>query len=43
MTNNIHTIATDRAAWERTLERQANAWLAARAQDEATSPRAFLV
>ncbi|QWC56490.1 hypothetical protein F7D01_04735 [Erythrobacter sp. 3-20A1M] len=43
MTDNIHTIATDLAAWERTLERQANAWLAARERDETTCPRVFLV
>lgn len=42
MTDNIHTIATDLAAWERSLERQANAWLAARARDETTCPRTFL-
>lgn len=43
MTDNIHTIATDLAAWERTLERQANAWLAARAREETSCPRVFLV
>ena len=43
MTDKIHTIATDLAAWERTLERQANAWLAVRAQDETSCPRVFLV
>ncbi len=43
MTDNIHTIATDLAVWERSLERQANAWLAARARDGATCPRVYLV
>lgn len=43
MTDNIHTIATDLAAWERTLERHANAWLAARAREETCCPRVFLV
>ena len=43
MTDNIHTIATDLAAWERSLERQANTWLAARARDETTCPRVLLV
>lgn len=43
MTDNIHTITTDLAAWERTLERQANAWLVARAREETSCPRVFLV
>ena len=43
MTDNIHTIATDRAAWERSLEQQVNAWLAARAQQMRSCPRVFLV
>ena len=43
MTDNIHIIATDPAAWERTLERQAHAWLAARAREETRCPRVFLV
>lgn len=43
MTDNIHTIATDLAAWERSLERQANAWIAARSREETSCPRIFLV
>lgn len=43
MTDNIHTIATDLSAWERSLERQANTWLAARAQQMTSCPRVFLV
>lgn len=43
MTDNIHTIATDLAAWERSLERQANAWIAARSREETSCPRVFLV
>ena len=43
MTDNIHIIVTDLAAWERTIERQANAWLAARAREETSCPRVFLV
>lgn len=43
MTDNIHTIVTDLAAWERSLERQANAWIAARSREETSCPRVFLV
>ena len=43
MTDNIHTFATNLAAWERSLERQANAWIAARARDATTCPRVYLV